>query len=127
MEVTISGRHVAVTDAMREHARQRVQRLELFARHLMQAKVTLSIEGERHTAEIVGHVRGKSSIVAKSQSHDMYLSIDRATERMEKQLHKLEDRFKDRREGTRKRSVETADASGESISSGDEETYEESL
>lgn len=119
MDVTISGRHVAVTDAMREHARERVRKLERFAHHLMHAKVTLSIEGERHAAEIVAYVRSRNEVVAKSQSHDMYLSIDQAVARMEKRLHKLEDRFKNRREGTRKRPVESL---GESEGASEDDT-----
>ena len=101
MEVTISGRHVDVTDAMREHARERVERLERFSPHLMRARVTLSIEGDRHFAEVIGVVRGKADVVAKDESHDMYGSIDHAVAKVEKQLQKLEGRMKDRREAQR--------------------------
>lgn len=101
MEVTISGRHVEVTDAMRDHARQRVGRLERFSPHLMRAKVTLGIEGDRHTAEVVASVRRKGKVVAKHESHDMYLSIDHAISKLEKQLHRVEERFRARREPLR--------------------------
>ncbi len=112
MDLTISGRHVAVTDAMREHARQRVKKLERYGSHLMRVKVTLSIHGDRHEAEIVGVVRGRGDLVAKCETHDMYLAIDQTTVKMEKQLHKLEERFRDRRESTRhKRPPEDATAS----------------
>ena len=111
MDLSISGRHVAVTDAMRERAREKAQRLEAFSRHLMRVKVTLTIEGERHMAEIIATVRRKGEVVAKGQSHDMYLSIDQAVAKMEKQLHKLEERIKERRKGvarTRRAGPETA-------------------
>ena len=103
MEVSISGRHVAITDAMREHARKRVQRLERHSPHVMRARVTLAIEGDRHIAEIVASVRRRSELVAKCETHDMYKSIDQVTEKVEKQLHRLEDRVKNHREGTRQR------------------------
>jgi len=101
LDVTISGRHVAVTDAMREHARERAARLERLGSHLMRVRMTLSIEGDRHTAEIIGTVRSKGEFVAKHESHDMYLSIDQAVDKMERQLRKLEERFKGRREAQR--------------------------
>jgi len=101
LDLTISGRHVEVTDAMREHARDRVQKLERFSPHILHARVTLSIEGERHMAEIVASVRRRSDLVAKCETHDMYRSIDLTTEKIEKQLHKLEERVKDHREGAR--------------------------
>ncbi len=105
MEVTISGRHVAVTDAMRERARERAQRFEEFSRNVMRLKVTLTIEGERHMAEFIATVRRKGEVVARGESHDMYLSIDQAVAKLEKQLHRLEERIKLRRQGGRKRSL----------------------
>jgi len=119
LEVSISGRHVAVTDAMREHARERVQRLERYSPHLTRARVTLSIEGDRHMAEIVASVKRRGRLVAKSETHDMYQSIDQAMVKVEKQLHKLEDRVKDRREGARQK--RPAEPAAPEI----EETYEE--
>ena len=101
MDVTISGRHVEVTDAMRDHARERVGKLERFSPHLMHATVILAIEGDRHTAEVIGAVRSKGDIVAKHESHDMYLSIDQAISKAERQLRKLEERFRHRRETQR--------------------------
>ena len=107
LDLSISGRHVAVTDAMREHARQRAEKLDYLSPPLMRVRVTLSIEGDRQRAEIVGSVRRKGEVVAKAESHDMYLSIDRAAAKFEKQLGKIEERFKRRRESARtKRSIE---------------------
>ena len=98
VDVTISGRHVDVSDAMKQYARERVEKFERFSPHLMRAQVTLSIEGERHQAEVIGVIRSKTDVVAKHESHDMYLSIDNAVAKAEKQLHKLEERFHSRRE-----------------------------
>ncbi len=104
MDVTISGRHVAVTDGMREHARLRAEKLEHGRERLMRAKVTLSIEGGRQGAEVVASVRRHGELVAKAESHDMYLSIDQAMSKIEKQLQKLEDRSRGKRdEGRTKR------------------------
>jgi len=97
LEVVISGRHVDVTDSMREHARERVERLGRYSSHLMRVRMTLEIEGDRHLAEVIGVVRSKGEVVGKHESHDMYLSIDHAVLKVEKQLHKLEARFKSRR------------------------------
>jgi putative sigma-54 modulation protein len=97
LDVTISGRHVDVTDAMRDHAREQVAKLERHSSHLMRATVTLAIEGERHLAEVIGVIRGKSDVVGKHESHDMYLSIDQAAAKVERQLQKLEAKYHDHR------------------------------
>ena len=103
MEVTISGRHVAVTDAMREHARTRAEKLESLSQHLMHAKVTLSIESGRQIAEVICAVRQHGEMVAKSESHDMYAAIDQAIGKLEKQLHKIEERYRTKRDAARQK------------------------
>ena len=121
MDIRISGRHVAVTDAMREHARERVEKLERYSAHLMHVEVTLSIEGERHTAEIVAAFRKKGEVVAKCETHDMYQAIDQAISKLETQLRRLESRVKDRREASRqKHFAEDMVLSAEGIESDEE-------
>jgi ribosome-associated inhibitor A len=109
VDVTISGRHVAVTDAMREHARERAERLGGVSQHLMSAKITLSIEAGRQIAEIVAGVRKHGEMVAKSESHDMYAAIDEAIAKIEKQLHKIEDRFRAQRDAARQKRTSKAE------------------
>lgn len=121
MELTISGRHVAVTDAMREHAHARAEKLGRISNHLMHMTVTLSIEGERHAAEIVAKTRGKGDVVAKSVSHDMYVSIDQVVAKLEKQLQKVEARYKDRRGGPKKDGFGGMESAGGSRKSRDTE------
>jgi len=101
LDVTISGRHVAVTDGMREHARLRAEKLEHLSEHLMHAKITLSIERGRQIAEVIAAMRGRGELVAKAESHDMYLSIDQAISKFEKQLQKTEERFRGKRAASR--------------------------
>ena len=98
MKVSISGRHVDVTDAMRDHADERVRKLERYSHHVTRLSVTLGIEGDRHTAEVIAHVRRKGELVARSETHDMYQSIDHAAEKLEKQLLRIEEKARDRRE-----------------------------
>ena len=98
MDINISGRHVAVTDSMREHARGLAERMEKYSAHLMHVKVTLAIEGERKIAEFVGAVRARGEAVAKVESHDMYLAIDQAAANLDRLLEKHEARFKRRRD-----------------------------
>ena len=98
MDITIAGRHVAVTDAMRDHARALAERMGKYGPHLMHVKVTLAIEGDRKIAEFVGAVRAKKTeLVAKVESHDMYVALDSAAAKIERQLEKMEGRFKTRR------------------------------
>jgi ribosomal subunit interface protein len=67
----------------------------------MHAKMTLSIEGGRQIAEVVAALRRHGELVAKSESHDMYLSIDQALSKIEKQLQKIEERIRGKRNAAR--------------------------
>jgi len=109
LDIRISGRHVAVTDAMRDHARERLAKIERYSAHIMHIEVTLSIQAERHMAEMLVAFRRRGDVVARSETHDMYQAIDKTIAKIEKQLHRLEDRVKDKREGSRqKRDMEQA-------------------
>lgn len=108
LDISISGRHMAVTDAMRAHARERAEKSERVCAHIARIDVTLSLEGERHMAEAVAVVRRKGEVVARAESHDMYASIDHAFDKLEKQLQKLEERIKDRREAARSKNRRSA-------------------
>jgi len=88
---------------MRDHARQRAEKLERISNMIMRINVTLTIEGDRQMAEAAATVRRHGEIVAKSESHDMYASINQALTRLEKQLQKLGGRIKNRRESGRGR------------------------
>ena len=98
MDVSISGRHVDITDAMRDHAGARVKRLERHGPPLTRLIATLTIEGERHTAEIIATVKRHGDVVAKSETHDMYRSIDEAIDKVDRQLRKLMGRIRERRD-----------------------------
>ena len=50
LPITITGRHVSVTEAMREHAYKKVDGLHLDYPKIIEAKVLLNVEGDRHIA-----------------------------------------------------------------------------
>ena len=53
--------------------------------------------------KLVCTVRKHGEMVAKSESHDMYAAIDGAIAKIEKQLHKIEDRFRTKRDAARQK------------------------
>ncbi len=95
MQISITGRHMNVTDALRAHAEDRLRsRLADFPR-LLRAEVVLSVEKHRHIAEVVVHVPHHGLVESKRESADMYLSIDQAVDHVAQQLRKWYDRKHD--------------------------------
>ena len=95
MVINVTGRHVEVTDAMRERIHAKIERIHAEYPRIESAHVVLSIEKHRRHAEIVLQGAGVGRVEAAEESDDMYLSIDRATDRVEKQVRKWLDRVKE--------------------------------
>ena len=85
MNISITFRHMEPSDAIKRHARDKVAKLQKFLRQPMTAKVTLSLDKLRHVAE-TRISSGGAHLEAKESGEDMYASIDRVAEKLERQI-----------------------------------------
>ncbi len=95
MNLTIAGRHVEITDAIRGHVETGLQRVKRHFDKVIDANVILSIEKHRHRqiAEINLHANGLR-INAKESTPDLYSSIDAALNKIERQVTRHKDRIR---------------------------------
>jgi putative sigma-54 modulation protein len=98
VDLTVTGRHVDVTEAMRDHARQRTDRLSEHFIHLNRMQVTLDMDGGSHVVEIIATPRRGDPLIAHGRTEDMYAAIDQAADKIEEQLRRLKERTKDKRQ-----------------------------
>ena len=110
MDLTITGRHVEITDAMRDYARQRTDRLSEHFLRLSRLRVMLTMDNGAHTVEFIATPRRGNPLVARGRANDMYAAINVAADKMEAELRKLKDRVKEHR--VRQPATETAEATG---------------
>lgn len=97
MQVSVTGRHVEITDAIRDHAMSEVERrLREFPR-LVSTHMILDVQKYRQIAEIVVHGPNHMVVEAKHESNDLYASMDKAIEKAERQLRKAWDRMTERK------------------------------
>jgi len=87
MDVEITGRHVLVTSAIQTYVLKRLKRFErIFARD-GSFHVILGVEKGRQTAEVI--LKSKYlSLTGKGETGDLYSSILRAVEKIERQTIK---------------------------------------
>jgi putative sigma-54 modulation protein len=85
MNITITFRHVDASAAMKQHAADKCAKLQKFLRQPMTAKVTLSLDKLKHVAE-ARISSGGEHFEAREATEDMYASIDRVTEKLERQI-----------------------------------------
>ena len=85
MNIAITFRHMAGTDAVKQYAHDKVAKLQKFLRQAMSAQVTLSVEGTEHIAD-VNISSGSQHFHAKERSQDMYASIDNVIDKLDRQI-----------------------------------------
>ncbi len=97
MKINITGRHVEITDALRDHLQARLDSAFTDFPRVENVHVILNLEKHRHSVEITAHLPRHGHVEAKAESHDMYASIDQAAERAATQLHKWAEKIHDRK------------------------------
>jgi putative sigma-54 modulation protein len=99
----ITGRHLVVTPALRQHIESRFERLARYEVNLSHLEVILSVSKLQHSAEVVCTMQ-RRRIQAKASTREMYATIDQLADRLGAQIRKHKERQADHKEPT-KRSV----------------------
>lgn len=92
--ISLTGRHILVTDAMKDYALDKISRIEKFTDRIIDVTVRMDIQKLEHRVDIVmsvGHVKIKAS----ASTTDMYISIDQAVHKLETQLLKYKGKLHD--------------------------------
>ena len=92
MHISIRGKHIEVTDALRDYVEKRVGKLEKYFEDLDEAQVTLLVEKDRHRVEVTAPINGMI-LRGEEETSDMYSSIDLVVEKLEKQIDKYKTRL----------------------------------
>jgi putative sigma-54 modulation protein len=85
MNVSITFRHMDASEAIRKHTAAKLGKLQKFLRQPMTAKVTISVDKLKHVAE-ARISSGGAHLEAKESSADMYTSIDRMIDKLDRQI-----------------------------------------
>ncbi|MBI2433290.1 MAG: ribosome-associated translation inhibitor RaiA [Candidatus Hydrogenedentes bacterium] len=92
MNVKVTGRHMDLTDALRNYIHSGLRKVETHFDRLMDADVVLDVQKHRHIAEVNLHANGVR-IHGKEASSDMYASVDAVFAKLEKQIRKHKERI----------------------------------
>ena len=98
MQLSISGHHVDVTDALKNYTSEKLGRLERHFDHITNVHVVLSVEKVKQRAEATMHVSG-AELFADADSDDMYAAIDALTDKLDRQLLKHKEKLVNRHHG----------------------------
>jgi putative sigma-54 modulation protein len=96
MELRITARHFDLSEDIKGYAEKRILPLTRYFDRIMDSHLILSVEKHQKKAELSMGVFGQT-LVAHSETDDVYSCIDGVTEKMERQLTKYNDRITDHR------------------------------
>ncbi len=88
MQISVTGRHMEVTESLRDFAHERVEHELADFPRILHAHVILATEKHRQIAEIVVQGPHHLRLEAKDESSDMYASITGAVEKVARQIEK---------------------------------------
>lgn len=81
-----------VTDALREHVEKKISKTGRYFASDPEATVALSLQRDRHIAEITMAINGML-LRAETSTGDMYASVDGAVDKIERQIRKYKTRI----------------------------------
>ena len=99
MRIQITGRHVGVTEAMKDYAREKVEKLERLYGRMTGVEVTMEGGTDRMVVEMVADVGRGQRLVGKAESPDMYAAVDLAEEKLGRQLVRHKQKLTDHHRG----------------------------
>jgi putative sigma-54 modulation protein len=92
MHLSVKGRNLEVTDALRTYAEEKVQRMGKYLEGIVSGSVVLSVEKHRQIAEVTLRVRDLT-VRAEESTDDLYSSIDLVAEKLERQILRHKERI----------------------------------
>jgi putative sigma-54 modulation protein len=96
MQISVTGHHIEVTDALKDYVDTKFQRLERHFDQLIHIHVVLSVEKLRQKAEASIQVNG-AKVFADATSEDMYAAIDGLIDKLDRQVIKHKEKKSDYR------------------------------
>ena len=95
MKITITGKQLEITDAIREHVRQKIEKLPRYNDSVSHVDAIIEgggVNGAVFNVEVIVKVEHGQPLVASESGSDTYTCIDMAVHKIERQLTKTKEK-----------------------------------
>ncbi|MBD1581049.1 ribosome hibernation promoting factor [Pseudoalteromonas sp. S16_S37] len=92
MQLNLTGRHVEITDSLRDYVNNKFAKLERHFDHINNVHVILDVEKLVQKAEATLHVNG-AELFASTEHQDMYAAIDSLIDKLDRQVIKHKEKL----------------------------------
>ncbi len=96
MQVSVTGRHVEVTEAMKQHVEDKISKIKRHFDHVTDVHVILTVEKLEQKAEATVQISG-AKLFADDVQEDMYAAIDNMVDKLDRQIIKHKEKIQSRR------------------------------
>lgn len=86
MDINITGRHLELTDALKDAVKVKLGRIN--AASLRSVDVVLSVDKLDHKASVILHFHGAEQMSLDSTKRDMYAALDDLCDKIDRQIEK---------------------------------------
>jgi len=96
MNINLTGRHLEITPAIREHVTSKLAKIKRHFDNLIDISVVLSVDKLKQKAEATVHMSGKT-VFAETDDSNLYVAIDNLVDLLDRQVLKHKDKNSARR------------------------------
>jgi putative sigma-54 modulation protein len=87
MQINITGQQIEVTDALRQYATDKLERIARHFDEVITLTAVFHVEKKRQWAEATVHAKG-ANLHADAEGTDMYAAIDALADKLDRQVLK---------------------------------------
>ncbi len=96
MQLSISGHHLDITEAIKQHSIEKLSKIKHHFDHLININMVLGVDKDVQKAEATIHVSG-ADLFAKAESDNLYVSIDQMVNKLDSQIKKHKEKLNNHR------------------------------
>ena len=97
MDISITGRHLDITPAIKEYAQKKLAHIHVDFPRILSAHYIVEVDKFRHVAELVVHCGNHLTIEARAVSEDLYASLDAVVDKVARQMLKYKTKIQNHR------------------------------
>lgn len=97
MQITVSGRHMGVSEPLKQYCQRKAERLGRFYDRIRAIELILDGKDGRHRVEIIVHSDRADPLVASERQDDAYAAVDLLLDKIERQLRRHKEKRRNRK------------------------------
>jgi len=96
MDITITGRHMPITEPIEQHANEKAGKLSRYYDRLSKLEIIVekAEDNRSYKVEFIAHVDGQDHLIAHATDGDLYHGIEQTVQKMERQLTDLKEKLR---------------------------------